>query len=136
MNNIVNQLESLAIAKCREILESLLPKTGMVEELYEGVNTPFLPGFTQPHPFQRRIGRVAIVNRIRNGKLQMNKRVDIMGKGYRLQSNGQVIKMSPREIMIRKKAAKRAARKRQLEMAQIIRKRMLSLRKRDSQLGR
>lgn len=127
--NILEQLDKLSSKKCQEILESLLPSNGQV--LAEGNNQ-----FTQPRAFQRRIGRVAIVNRIRNGKLQMNKRVDVMGKGFRLLPNGQVIKMTPREIITRQRAAKRAARKRQMEMAMIIRNRMISLRKRNSQIGR
>lgn len=87
------------------------------------------------HPFERRMGRIAVVNRVRNGLLQMNKKVDVMGKGYKLMPNGQVIKMQPREILNRKRAAKRAARKRQLKMAIIIRKRMRSLQRRNTALG-
>lgn len=71
----------------------------------------------------RVIGKIAIVNRIRNGQVQLNKKVDVMGKGYKLLPNGLVVLMSPVEIRNRARAAKIAAKKRNLEMFQILRKR-------------
>lgn len=71
----------------------------------------------------RVIGKIEIVNRIRNGKVQLNKKVDVMGKGYKLLPNGLVVLMSPVEIRNRARAAKIAAKKRNLEMFQILRKR-------------
>ena len=71
----------------------------------------------------RVIGKIEIVNRIRNGQVQLNKKVDVMGKGYKLLPNGLVVLMSPVEIRNRARAAKIAAKKRNLEMFQILRKR-------------
>ena len=88
------------------------------------------------HPNSSTLGRVAIVTRIRNGKVQLNKKVDIMGSGFKLTPSGLVVKMSPQEVMVRKQAARRGARKRQVEMQSIIRKRMLSMRIRNTKIGR
>lgn len=137
---ILSTLARLVEEKAVEVLRDMLPTNGMLEDttITEQFKLPVMPNpnvFSKPHPFQRRIGRIAIVNRIRNGSLQMNRKVDVMGKGYRLMSNGQVIKMSPKEVITRRRAAKIAARKRQIEMAQIVRKRMLSIRRRNSELG-
>jgi len=127
MMTINEMLNAKANTKIESILESMLPNNGFI-----------LPPLATPKPpkqFKRTIGRIAIVNRIRNGKVQMNKKVNIMGKGYKLMATGQVIKMTPREILVRKISAKRGARKRQMEMASIVRKRMLSMRRRNSQMG-
>ena len=83
----------------------------------------------------RVIGKIAIVNRIRNGKVQLNKKVDVMGKGYKLLPNGLVVLMSPVEIRNRARAAKIAAKKRNLEMFQILRKRANSEIKRNMYFG-
>lgn len=83
----------------------------------------------------RVIGKIAIVNRIRNGKVQLNKKVDVMGKGYKLLPNGLVVLMSPVEIRNRARAAKIAAKKRNLEMYQILRKRANSEIKRNMYFG-
>lgn len=129
MTMTINEmLDIKANQKIESILESMLPNNGAI--LSEGFETP-----KPPKQFRRTIGRIAIVNRVRNGQVQMNKKVNIMGKGYKLMSSGQVIKMTPREILVRKQSAKRAARKRQMEMASIVRKRMMSMRRRNSQMG-
>ncbi len=83
----------------------------------------------------RVIGKIEIVNRIRNGKVQLNKKVDVMGKGYKLLPNGLVVLMSPVEIRNRARAAKIAAKKRNLEMFQILRKRANSEIKRNVYFG-
>lgn len=127
MMTINEMLNAKANTKIESILESMLPNNGFI-----------IPPLTTPKPpkqFKRTIGRIAIVNRVRNGKVQMNKKVNIMGKGYKLTVTGQVVKMTPREILVRKIAAKRGARKRQMEMASIVRKRMMSMRRRNSQMG-
>jgi len=129
VKTINEMLDNIANTKIQSVLESMLPSNGKVV-LSEG----FAP-YSPPKQFKRTIGRIAIVNRVRNGQVQMNKKVDIMGKGYRLLPSGQVIKMSPREILVRKQSAQRAARKRQMEMASIVRKRMMSIRRRHSQMG-
>lgn len=127
-NIIKESLDKLAFEKSLEFLSEKTKDEIIVESLNENVTHNI-------HPFERRMGRIAVVNRIRNGSLQMNKRVDVMGKGYKLMPTGQVIKMQPREILNRKRAAKRAARKRQLKMAMIVRKRIRSLQRRKSELG-
>lgn len=129
MKTINEMLDNIANTKIQSVLESMLPSNGKVV-LSEG-----FAQYSPPKHFKRTIGRIAIVNRVRNGQVQMNKKVDIMGKGYRLLPSGQVIKMAPREILVRKQSAKRAARKRQMEMASIVRKRMMSIRRRHSQMG-
>lgn len=132
---ITEMLDKSAFEKYMSIMESLLPVDNVVgANLSEDVHK-IATNYAVPHQFERRIGRVAIINRVRNGSLQMNKRVDVMGKGFKLMPNGQVIRMSIKEVINRKRAAKRASRKRQMEMASIVRKRMLSLRRRNSELG-
>jgi len=133
MTNIVKtmlkeSLDRLALEKTASMLGEMTTDEIITESLDENMTH-------RPHPFERRMGRIAIVNRVRNGSLQMNKRVDVMGKGYKLMPGGQVIKMQPREIINRKRAAKRAARKRQMKMSMIIRKRMRSIQRRNSELG-
>lgn len=126
-------LDQLCESKIQEVFQSLLPSQGLAVINESQMFSP--AQVTRPLAFERRIGRIAVVNRIRNGKIQMNKKVDVMGKGYRLLKNGMVVKMSPKEILTRKRAAKIAARKRQLEMAQIVRRRLMSDRRRAAQIG-
>lgn len=106
-----------------------MPKQPNMQKMYKP------PKFTMASMTKTKMGRYAIVDRIRNGKLQVNKKVDIMGKGYRLLPTGQVVKMSPREIITRHRAAKRAARKRKFEALQISRNRNLSLIRRRNMIG-
>ena len=67
--------------------------------------------------------------------MQLNKKVDVMGKGYKLLPNGLVVLMSPIEIRNRARAAKIAVKTRNLEMFQILRKRANSEIKRNMYFG-
>lgn len=130
LKNIKDTLNYMAVTSIYSLVESMLPKTGMIVENKSSMNEDF----NKPSHMKRTLGRVAIVTRIRNGKVQFNKKVNIMGSGYKLTQGGLVVIMTPREVMVRKMAAKRAARKRQIEMQSIIRKRMLAMRIRNSRI--
>lgn len=78
-------------------------------------------------------GKIALVNRIRGGKLQMRKAVSNK-KGYKIK-NGQAVRMMPAEIKKRKISARVASKKRRNQMSQINRKRGISLNIRNSRLG-
>lgn len=130
LKNIKDTLNYMAVNSIYSLVESMLPKTGMIVENKSSMNEDF----NKPSHMKRTLGRVAIVTRIRNGKVQFNKKVNIMGSGYKLTQGGLVVIMTPREVMVRKMAAKKAARKRQIEMQSIIRKRMLAMRIRNSRI--
>lgn len=78
-------------------------------------------------------GKIALVNRIRGGKLQMRKAVSNK-KGYKIK-NGQAVRMKPAEIKKRKLSARIASKKRRNKMSQINRKRGISLNIRNRRLG-
>lgn len=84
-------------------------------------------------PNHKVFGRLGIVNRVRGGQFQMKKTVS-EAPGYRIQA-GKLIKMSPQEMRNRKRAAKISARKRIGELAKIIRRRLMSMMKRNRRLG-
>ena len=89
---------------------------------------------SQADRHNRRInGKVEIVNRVRNDKVQMQKKESAV-KGYKI-VNGVVVKMTLAEMKHRKLAAKIASRKRENEMATILRKRAISLKLRNQRLG-
>lgn len=131
LTNIKEAITTLSVSHIYDLVESMLPKSGMLIPDEDSLNEDF----SHPNHMKRTLGRVAIVTRIRNGKVQLNKKVDIMGSGFKLTPSGIVVKMSPQEVMVRKQAAIRGARKRQVEMQSIIRKRMLSMRIRNSRIG-
>lgn len=78
-------------------------------------------------------GKIALVNRVRGGKLQMRKAVSNK-KGYKIK-DGQAVRMKPAEIKKRKLSARIASKKRRNQMSQINRKRGISLNIRDRRLG-
>lgn len=89
---------------------------------------------SQADRHNRRInGKIEIVNRVRNDKVQMQKKESAV-KGYKI-VNGVVVKMTLAEMKHRKLAAKIASRKRENEMATILRKRAISLKLRNQRLG-
>ena len=89
---------------------------------------------SQADRHNRRInGKMEIVNRVRNDKVQMQKKESAV-KGYKI-VNGVVVKMTLAEMKHRKLAAKVASRKRENEMATILRKRAISLKLRNQRLG-
>lgn len=78
-------------------------------------------------------GKVAQVNRIRNGKLELKAtKSDV--KGYKIK-DGQAVRMSPKEVKKRKIGAKFAAKKRAQQASKIARKRAISMKMRDRRLG-
>jgi hypothetical protein len=79
------------------------------------------------------MGKVAIVDRVRNGVIQIRKLVNET-KGFKI-VDGQLVKMTPEEIRARKRGAKIAVRKRRAELAQIKRNLLVSLRKRKVRLA-
>jgi hypothetical protein len=80
------------------------------------------------------LGRVAIVDRIKGGQIQIRHLVNDTGGGYKI-VDGQLVKMTPEEIRDRKRGARIAVRKRRSEAAQIDRNLHASLRKRETRLG-
>ena len=82
---------------------------------------------------KRLAGRRAFVNRIRNGKVQMRHMVSQVDNFKVV--NGQLVMMKPEERRKRKRAAKISARKRAVKQAQILRKRQISMRRRQSRFG-
>lgn len=88
----------------------------------------------QANAHNRRVsGRVAIVNRVRNDKIQMQKKESI-AKGYKI-VNGQAVKMTFTEMKRRRIAARIASKKRAAEMSTIERKRKISMNLRNARLG-
>jgi len=81
----------------------------------------------------RQLGRVAIVDRIRGGKLQIRHLVNEVA-GFKI-VDGQLVKMTPEEVRARKRGAKVAVRKRRGEQAKIDRNLHLSLQKREQRLS-
>ena len=79
------------------------------------------------------LGRVAIVDRVRGGKIQIRKLVNLVA-GYKI-VDGSLQKMTPDEIRQRKRGAKVAVRKRRSEAAQIDRHLHISLDKREQRLS-
>ena len=126
----------------QSILDRLNEKRDEMFELNESVDpivkkammAAALARKSQADRHNRRInGKVEIVNRVRNDKVQMQKKESAV-KGYKIE-NGVVVKMTLAEMKHRKLAAKIASRKRENEMATILRKRAISLKLRNQRLG-
>lgn len=79
------------------------------------------------------MGRVAIVDRVRGGVVQIRHVVNETA-GYKI-LDGNLVKMTPEEIRARKRGARIAVRKRRGEAAQIDRNLHFSLRKREVRLA-
>ena len=129
---IENMLYEKANVRIIQLMEAKIPSGYGMKIKPVSMN---LPKMNMKQMTKSTFGRFAIVDRIRNGKIQYNKKIDTMGKGYKLLPNGQVIKMSPREAIARARAAKRAAKKRKIHLMTINRNRMLSLQKRKYMIG-
>lgn len=82
---------------------------------------------------RRDLGRVAIVDRVRGGKIQIRKLVNEVA-GYKI-VDATLQKMTPEEIRQRKRGAKIAVRKRRGEAAKIDRNLHISLDKREQRLS-
>ena len=78
-------------------------------------------------------GKIDIVNRVRNGKVELHKRVSNT-KGYRIK-DGKIFKMSFGEKKKRKIGARIASRKRRIIMSRILKKRDRSMVLRNRRLG-
>jgi hypothetical protein len=126
----------------QSILDRLNEKRDEMFELNESVDpivkkammAAALARKSQADRHNRRInGKIEIVNRVRNDKVQMQKKESAV-KGYKI-VNGVVVKMTLAEMKHRKLAAKIASRKRENEMATILRKRAISLKLRNQRLG-
>ena len=126
----------------QSILDRLNEKRDEMFELNESVDpivkkammAAALARKSQADRHNRRInGKVEIVNRVRNDKVQMQKKESAV-KGYKI-VNGVVVKMTLAEMKHRRLAAKIASRKRENEMATILRKRAISLKLRNQRLG-
>jgi hypothetical protein len=72
--------------------------------------------------------RFAIVNRIRNGKVQRRKKVSQV-QGYRFQ-DGRLVRMSPKEKLNRKRAQRKGALKRKGKIGISLRRRKISMKRR------
>lgn len=84
-------------------------------------------------PHRRVIGRIALVDRVRGGKIQIRHMVTA-AVGFKIQ-DGQLVKMTPQERRTRKRAARISARKRRGEQSQINRNTKISMRKRNARFG-
>lgn len=82
---------------------------------------------------RRDLGKVAIVDRVRGGKIQIRKLVNEVA-GYKI-VDSTLQKMTPEEIRARKRGARVAVRKRRGESAKIDRHLHLSLDKREQRLS-
>jgi len=78
-------------------------------------------------------GKVAIVDRVRGGQIQIRKLVNETA-GFKI-VDGNLVKMSPEEIRDRKRGARIAVRKRRGQEAKIERHMHASLKKREARLG-
>ena len=78
-------------------------------------------------------GRMAMVNRVRGGKLQMRKLISD-SKGYKIVA-GSAVRMKPSEIKKRRISARFASKKRRNMQAGINRKTKISIRFRHRRLG-
>lgn len=82
----------------------------------------------------RKVGRKKILNVVRGGKVKLRVQRSAV-KGFRLQRDGSMKRMSAQEVRKRKIGARMASRKRRSKMAQITRRRKRSMRIRNSRLG-
>lgn len=124
---ILQQLQTIAESKLQDMIVNLLEMTG-VSDIVVADNA--VMGSVNRKHFG---GKIDIVNRVRDGKVQMRKRVSNT-KGFRIK-DGKIIKMSFAEKKKRKVGARIASRKRKVIMARILRKRDKSLALRQRRLG-
>lgn len=107
-------------------------KVRVIAELYEGlgVEVDFVENeLTEGNTL--RMGRTKMIRvRIRNGKVQRRKKLSAV-KGYTIRG-GKMTRMSPLERRHRKMAARRSKFKRRAKLRQALRKRKMSLRRRNA----
>lgn len=101
--------------------------------IYAALTEAAMAAAQQYNPNFKAAGRLAIVNRVRGGDVQMRKLISTI-QGWKV-VDGTLVKMTPDEVRRRKRGAKIAARKRESEMSQVNRQRMLSMKIRQNRLA-
>ena len=130
MKDFVSKLLAGNLVEARELLEDRLDQL-IEERLTEEKAKLALEMFDLEEGNIQRMGRMKLVRvRIRKGKVQRRKRVSAI-KGFTLR-HGQLTRMTPMERRHRKMAARRSKFKRRAKLGQALRKRKMSLRRRNS----
>ena len=130
MKDFVSKLLAGNLVEARELLEDKLDQL-IEERLTEEKAKLALEMFDLEEGNIQRMGRMKLVRvRIRKGKVQRRKRVSAV-KGFTLR-HGQLTRMTPMERRHRKMAARRSKFKRRAKLGQALRKRKMSLRRRNS----
>ena len=130
MKDFVSKLLAGNLVEARELLEDRLDQL-IEERLTEEKAKLALEMFDLEEGNIQRMGRMKLVRvRIRKGKVQRRKRVSAV-KGFTLR-HGQLTRMTPMERRHRKMAARRSKFKRRAKLGQALRKRKMSLRRRNS----
>lgn len=130
MENFVSKLLAGSLVEARELLEDRLDQL-LEERLTEEKAKIALEMFDLEEGNIQRMGRMKLVRvRIRKGKVQRRKKVSAV-KGFTMRG-GRMIRMSPMERRHRKMAARRSKFKRRAKLGQALRKRKMSLRRRNS----
>jgi hypothetical protein len=130
MKDFVSKLLAGNLVEARELLEDRLDQL-IEEKLTEEKAKLALEMFDLEEGNIQRMGRMKLVRvRIRKGKVQRRKRVSAI-KGFTLR-HGQMVRMSPTERRHRRMAARRSKFKRRAKLGQALRKRKMSLRRRNS----
>ena len=130
MENFVSKLLDCSLVEARELLEDRLDQL-IEERLTEEKAKIALEMFDLEEGNIQRMGRMKLVRvRIRKGKVQRRKKVSAV-KGFTMRG-GRMIRMSPMERRHRKMAARRSKFKRRAKLGQALRKRKMSLRRRNS----
>jgi hypothetical protein len=130
MNDFVSKLLSGSLIEARELLEDRLDQL-IEERLTEEKAKLALEMFDLEEGNIQRMGRMKLVRvRIRKGKVQRRKKVSAV-QGFTMRG-GRMIRMSPMERRHRKMAARKSKFKRRAKLGQALRKRKMSLRRRNS----
>lgn len=130
MKDFVSKLLAGSLVEARELLEDKLDEL-IEERLTEEKAKIALEMFDLGEGNIQRMGRMKLVRvRIRKGKVQRRKKVSAV-KGFTMRG-GRMIRMSPMERRHRKMAARRSKFKRRAKLGQALRKRKMSLRRRNS----
>ena len=130
MKIFVSKLLAGSLVEARELLEDKLDQL-IEERLTEEKAKLALEMFDLEGGNIQRMGRMKLVRvRIRKGKVQRRKKVSAV-KGFTMRG-GRMIRMSPMERRHRKMAARKSKFKRRAKLGQALRKRKMSLRRRNS----
>jgi hypothetical protein len=130
MKDFVSKLLAGSLVEARELLENKLDEL-IEERLTEEKAKMALEMFDLEEGNIQRMGRMKLIRvRIRKGKVQRRKKVSAVA-GFTMRG-GRMIRMSPMERRHRKMAARRSKFKRRAKLGQALRKRNMSLRRRNS----